>query len=142
MILLDSNVVSELWLPRPDPSVHAWLNSQLPETLCLCAPVLAELRYGIERLPQSARRTRLEDAFERLAGGIYRNRILSFDSEAALEFGRLVAARERLGRQIEPMVAIIAAIAASHGASLATRDINDFEGLGLDLIDPFVYRPG
>jgi toxin FitB len=137
MILLDTNVISELWRPQPDPRVRVWLNAQAPESLYLCTPVLAELRYGIEKLPASARRTRLEEAFERLQGGEYLGRTLSFDPPAALAFGRLAALRERSGRRIEPMDALIAAIAAAYGAALATRDVNDFEGVGVDLINPF-----
>jgi toxin FitB len=137
MIILDTNVVSEGWKPRPDAQVIAWLDSLSQATLFLCTPVLAELRYGVERLPQSARRTRMEAWIDHLETQLYRDRVLPFDRAAAWEFGRLAALRERFGRRIEPMDALIAAIASAHGAAVATRDVHDFEGTGVVLINPF-----
>jgi toxin FitB len=137
MIILDTNVVSEGWKPKPDPKVIAWLDSLPRDTLFLCTPVLAELRYGVERLPQSARRTRMEAWIDHLETQLYRDRILPFDRSAAWEFGRLAAYRESRGRRMESMDLLIAAIASSRRAALATRDMSDFDDLGLDLIDPF-----
>jgi toxin FitB len=137
MIILDTNVVSEGWKPSPDVRVIAWLDSLPQDTLFISTPVLAELRYGVERLPQSARRARMEAWIDRLETQLYRDRILPFDRPAAWEFGRLAAYRESKGRRMESMDLLIAAIASSRHATLATRDIHDFHDLGLDLINPF-----
>lgn len=137
MILLDTNIISEPWRPRPDPAVRAWLNAQPAQILYLCTPVLAELRYEIERLSESRRKDHLAGIFDRLETEGYRGRILTFDSSAAFEFGRLMANRERQGRRMETMDALIAAIAIAQGATLATCNIDDFTDLGLDLVNPF-----
>ena len=137
MILLDTNVVSEGWRQFPDPRVAAWLNAQPAELVYLCTPVFAELRYGVERLLTSQRKHRLSAWVDRLETETYSGRVLPFDLNATHEFGRLSARRERIGRRMEPMDAMIATIALAHGAALATRDVGDFADLGLELIDPF-----
>ena len=137
MIILDTNIISEVWRPVPDESVLRWIASQSNISLFLCTPVLAELRYGVERLPAGARKSRIEVAIDRLETEIYRDRILPFDTPAAAEFGRLAVRREKLGRRMQPMDTTIASIVAAHGASLATRDIHDFADLGFDVINPF-----
>ena len=137
MILLDTNVVSEGWRPRPDPRVVAWLNAQAANAVYLCTPVLAELRYGVERLDVGPRKSRLRAWVDRLETQTYPGRILALDLTATHEFGRLSAMREKIGRRIEPMDALIAAIALANHMALATRDTNDFADLGLDLINPF-----
>jgi hypothetical protein len=142
VIILDTNVVSEGWKPRPSIAVTSWLNAQAPQELYLCTPVLAELRYGVARLPPGKRREYIETWVNRLEGEIYRDRIFTLDVEAAAEFGRLAARREELGRRMAPMDALIAGIAASQGASIATRDTTDFDGIGIDLINPFEPQAG
>ena len=137
MIILDSNVVSELWRPVPNSSVLAWLDAQDGTNLFLCTPVLAELYFGAERLPRGRRKDVLETSIRQLVLNGYRDRILSFDTEAASAFGRIGAVREKTGRRMEPMDAMIAAIAVTHGMKLATRDVRDFAGIGLELINPF-----
>jgi toxin FitB len=137
MILLDTNVVSEPHRPRPDSAVQEWLNAQPAQNLYLCTPVLAELRYGFERLPSGARRNRLESWFRDLEEQHFADRILPFDQLAAHEFGRVMSRRQKAGRPIKPMDALIAAIAVGHMAAIATRDMMDFADLGLELINPF-----
>ena len=137
MIVLDTNVVSEIYRPRPNGSVIAWLDAQPRASLYLCTPVLAELRFGVERLEQSPREERLRATIDRLENEIYRDRILLFDAASAVEYGRLAASRQRAGRSIEQMDALIAAIALINGATLATRNDKDFAGLGLDVFNPF-----
>lgn len=136
MILLDTNVISEGLRPRPDANVRNWLDRQQAEDLFLCAPVLAELHYGVELLPAGARRNELERTLERLEGA-FADRILSFDGAAAREYGKIIARRDRLGRATGSMDGLIAAIASVHGATIATRDIHGFDEVGIDLIDPF-----
>ena len=137
MIILDTNVVSEVWRPVPNAAVLDWLRSRPAASLYLCAPVLAELRYGIERLEAGRRRELLKVAVDRLEAEGYRDRILPLDSAAAAEFGRLAVKRERVGRRMQTMDTLIAAIAITNRAALATRDTKDFADLGLDVINPF-----
>jgi len=141
MILLDTNVVSEATRVAPDPRVREWFDRQSAQDLFLCTPVVAELRYGIERLAVGKKRDLLERAISELEEQGFRGRILFVDSEAAHEFGRVVTKRERLGRPIKTMDALIASIALVHRATLATRDISDFEQLGLALVNPFAPAP-
>jgi hypothetical protein len=137
MIVIDTNVVSEPWRKSPDAHVIDWLNSQSPLTLYICAPVLAELWYGVERLESGGRKEALRHLVTRLEQEAYRDRILAFDSVAAAIFGHITAARERAGRRMDALDATIAAIALANGATLATRDVSDFSGIGLSIINPF-----
>jgi predicted nucleic acid-binding protein len=137
MILLDTNVVSEATRPRPSEIVATWMNSQPATTLFLCTPVLAQLRYGVESLPRGARRDFLQATVDRIRNEGFQSRILSFDVQAAEEYGKLVAMRERVGRPIDTMDAQIAAIASINGFALATRNASHFDHLGLKLINPF-----
>ena len=139
MILLDTNVVSETLRVTPNPKLVAWLDAQRPALIYVCAPVLAELYRGIARLPESRRKDHLSVAIERMQNELFRNRILAFDIGAAKQYGDLSAIRERLGQPIGHMDAMIAAIALCHRATVATRDIRDFAGLGLELINPFEW---
>lgn len=137
MIVLDTNIISEDFRIAPSPTVQSWLDTQMPSDLFLCTPVLAELRYGIERLPAGARRTGLEQMLSAVEGELFESRILSLDRAAAYEFGRIQARRVSLGRPMSTMDALIAAITASNRMAIATRDVSDFAELGLDIINPF-----
>ena len=137
MIILDTNVVSEPFRPQPDLRVRKWIDAQPANVLFLCAPVLGELHFGLERMAAGARKDRLRANVERIENDLYRGRILPLDAAAAAEYGRLAIKRERMGRPIKQMDALIAAIALTHGAVLATRDVDDFANLGLDVINPF-----
>jgi predicted nucleic acid-binding protein len=137
MILLDTNVVSEAFRVQPSANVQEWYNRQRLDQLFLCTPVLAELRYGLERLPAGVQRDRLEQLIGHIETDIFPDRILNVDRDAAHQYGRILAHRSRIGRPMMTMDALIAAVAASHGAALATRDIADFGEIDLDLIDPF-----
>jgi predicted nucleic acid-binding protein len=134
--VLDTNVVSELMRPAPDPMVLKWLLAQHAADRATTAVTVAEMRYGIERLPAGKRR----DALERNADaafGEFSAQVLPFDAAAAARYAEIVVRRERAGRPIEGFDAQIAAICAAHGARLATRDIGDFENAGIDVIDPW-----
>lgn len=137
MILLDTNVLSEPYRRHPDTTVQKWLNAQPSRDLYLCTPVLAELRYGLERLPSGSRRLRLENWLRDLEEEYFLDRVLPLDQRSAHEFGRIMSRRERMGRRIMPMDALIAAVAICYAASIATRDTADFEGLGIELLNPF-----
>jgi toxin FitB len=142
MILLDTNVISEIYRPEPNTAVITWIDAQPTPLLYLCTPVLAELWFGMERLESGARKDRLQATIERFESDLYRDRILVLDIAAAAEYGRLAAKRRRSGRPIDQMDALIAAIAAVNGATIATRNIRDFSDLGIELIDPFDIAAG
>jgi toxin FitB len=137
MIILDTNVISEGLRVRPHAAVRSWLDQQIPDRLFLCAPVLAELRYGIERLPLGGRRAKLDQLVSIAERELFAHHILPVDRDCAYEFGRIVAERARVGRPIMPMDAMIAAVAVANAMAVATRDIEDFTGLGIELINPF-----
>jgi predicted nucleic acid-binding protein len=137
VIVLDTNVISEGFRALPNEAVISWLKAQPPESLYLCTPVLAELRYGVEKLPSGRRQRDLVFRVDSVES-FFRDRILVLDAAAAAEFGRLAALRQRKGRRIEPMDGLIAAIASAQRFALATRDIDDFIGLGIELINPFI----
>lgn len=139
MILLDTNIVSEPIKPRPDTKVRNWIDAQRAATLFICAPVLAELHFGVHRLPSGARRDRLRAYIEYVENDLYRGRVLSFDAAAAAAYGHLVAIRMSVGMPIQQMDAIIAAIARVHGATLVTRDTEDFVGLDIEVLNPFEF---
>lgn len=137
MILLDTNVVSEPWRPQPSTAVLSWLDAQDESSLYICTPVLAELRFGAERLPSGARKRRLDDQIGLLETKGFSDRILDFDIAAARAFGKIGAEREKVGRRMEPLDAMIAAIALARGLKIATRDEFDFSNIGIELINPF-----
>jgi predicted nucleic acid-binding protein len=137
MIIVDTNVISESMRPQPHQNVIAWFNAQPWDSLYLCTPVLAELRYGAERLQRSRRKDFLRTAIDRIESELFEGRILSFDQAAAANYAHVAAGRERQGRRIQQMDALIAAIALTHHARIATRDITGFADLGLELVNPF-----
>jgi predicted nucleic acid-binding protein len=137
MILLDTNIVSELMKPRPNHAVEAWLAKHPLTSFFLSSPSEAELRYGLAILPAGRRRGNLEAALEAMLVEAFADRILPFDSVAAISYAEIAASRRNAGRPISQFDAQIAAIAKSRGASLATRNIADFTGCRVDLIDPW-----
>ena len=137
MILLDTNVVSELMKAKPEPAVRAWMSRQPPGDLFLSTTSMAEILFGIELLPEGKRRDNLLQEAEITFARDFADRILSFDEKAARMFGTLVAARRVRGRPIGIADGQIAAIARCHGASLVTRDTGDFEECGVKLINPW-----
>ncbi|MGK2921373.1 MAG: type II toxin-antitoxin system VapC family toxin [Methyloceanibacter sp.] len=137
MIVLDTNVVSETMRRVPDPAVIGWLDNQPWNELYLCAPVLAEIGYGIARLEDSRRKRTLLRAYRQIIDEDFEDRVLPFDTIAAEAYGDLVAKLENDGKTIETIDAMIAAVAQANGATLATRNTAHFRHTGLSLIDPF-----
>ena len=137
MIILDTNVVSELLRPVPTSRVADWYARQAATEAFISAVTEAELRYGVEIMPTGRRRTDLATTIEGLLERDFAGRILSFDSSAAKAYATIAAERRSAGRPIEPADAQIAAIARSLGASIATRDARGFEETGVDLINPW-----
>jgi len=139
VIIADTNVVSELMLPVPSERVRAWVTEQRKEDeVFLTAVNVAEMVYGIELLPKGKRRDDLLLAAEAMLATEFVDRILSFDEPAARAFGEIAAARRLIGRPISEFDAQIASITRANDATLATRNIADFEGCGIRLVNPWV----
>jgi predicted nucleic acid-binding protein len=137
MIVLDTNVVSEAMRRIPNAAVIDWLDAQPRSDLYVCAPVLAEICYRIARLEASQRKRGLLQAYRQIVAEKFEGRILPFDTQAAEVYGELVAKLESDGRTIDVIDAMIAAIAQSNAATLATRNLAHFAHTGLTLVDPF-----
>ncbi|MFN3219944.1 MAG: type II toxin-antitoxin system VapC family toxin [Acidimicrobiales bacterium] len=141
MLLLDTNVVSEVMRPQPSPSVVAWLAEQLPEHLHLSTITIAEIHFGLALLDDADRRADLVRRFERFVLDGFASRIIVFDQAAAVAYGAIAAGRRRAGHPIAVPDAQIAAIARTQRLTLATRNTRDFGDLELDLLDPFDLQP-
>jgi predicted nucleic acid-binding protein len=137
MIVLDTNVISELMRPRGEPSVIAWMDQQQAGEVYLTAIATAELRYGVARLPDGRRKTELANRIQLTIEEDFAGRILSFDDNAAARYANIVRYREQRGLAISMADAQIAAICRHHSAGLATRNTNDFAHTGIDIIDPW-----
>ena len=137
MIVLDTNIVSEPLKPKPDPEVLAWLDRQAPETLYLTSISLAELSAGVEVLPAGKRRAALQQAVGTQVLSLFQGRVLGFDHDAALAFGRIAAKAQAAGNPIDFADCAIAAIATTHRFILATRNACDFKGTGVELLNPW-----
>ena len=137
MILLDTNVVSELMRRIPDPSVIEWLDTQPEHRLYISSVTKAEIELGIRILPDGRRKQSLQEAVVRMFGEFH-GRCLAFDELAASRYATLVSTRMRAGRPISVEDAQIAAIALAGGFVLATRNISDFEVIdGLSVVNPW-----
>ncbi len=136
MIVLDTNVVSEAMKPEPHPSVRAWLNDQAAETLYLSSVTLAELLFGIAALPAGKRKDMLAKALDGLMG-LFRDRILPFDIDAARRYAELAVTAQTGGRGFPTPDGYIAAIAASRGFIVASRDTAPYEAAGVSVINPW-----
>lgn len=137
MIVLDTNVLSEPLKPGPEPTVVEWLDAQHPGTLCITAITVAELRYGLAALPEGRRKAILTKRLEAEVLPLFGSRILPFDDDAAAQYADLQAAARASGRPMPVLDAQIAAIARARGCALATRNVADFEGAGLVLVNPW-----
>ncbi|MBV8458769.1 MAG: type II toxin-antitoxin system VapC family toxin [Acetobacteraceae bacterium] len=137
MILLDTNVISELVRPSPDPSVVAFLRRQPPETVFTSAVCEAEIRYGLARLPPSRRRDDLTNRIAIFLASGFPSQTLPFDSACAALYGEIRASREAMGKPIAVEDGMIAATARSRGAIVATRNAADFEVCGVDIVNPW-----
>jgi toxin FitB len=137
LIVLDTNVVSEMMRRAPDPAVMNWLNAQVTEELWLNSVVVSELLFGMARLPGGARKQLLAETIAAMLSEDFAGRILPFDLEAALIYAELAAGCESKGRPVAMADAQIAAICLAQGATLATRNLKHFEGLGLVLVNPW-----
>ena len=136
MILLDTNVVSEAMKPEPDETVRAWLDEQAAETLYLSSVTVAELMFGIGALPDGKRKDRLTAALDGVME-LFADRILPFDTGAARHYAELAVKARAAGKGFPTPDGYIAAIAASRGFVVATRDASAFDAAGHEVIDPW-----
>jgi toxin FitB len=136
-ILLDTNVLSEILRTTPEPAVLDWFSRQRDDDLHVSAVTQAEMLLGVALLPHGKRQQRLHDSMRGLFENDFAGRVLPFDGSTVAHYAEIVAARRRAGRTISQFDAQIAAIALRNGAALATRNLKDFEGCGLRLIDPW-----
>ena len=141
MVVLDTNVVSEMMRDAPAPHVVAWLNDQETSSLFLTTISVGEIAYGLWILPQGWRRRRLEEGFARILAAAFASRILPLDEEAAQRYGEVMGRRRKMGRPLAALDGQIAAIAWVHGHAVATRNVRDFADCGVEVINPFEPWP-
>jgi predicted nucleic acid-binding protein len=137
--LLDTNVLSELLRAAPDPAVMAWVIAQPAESLFVTSVTEAEMRLGARLIPAGKRRQLLERALTAMFTEDFAARIRPFDTAAVPAYVEVVWKRRAAGRPISQFDAQIAAIAVCHGDKLATRNVSDFEGCGVSLVDPWTF---
>lgn len=136
MIVLDTNVVSEAMKPKPDVVVRGWLNEQVAETLFLSSVTLTELLFGIRALPAGKRKDRLDGALKGLLE-LFKDRVLPFDTAAARHYADLAVTARIGGRGFPTPDGYIAAVAASRGFIVASRDTSPYEAAGVTVINPW-----
>jgi toxin FitB len=137
VIILDTNVVSEVIRPLPDAGVLSWLDSQTADEIAITAITAAELRYGVRRMPEGRRKAELSEVIHAIITTDFRDRIEPFDLLAADQYADVVVGRARSGHPIGTSDAQIASICKAAGATLATRNIADFTGTGIRLVNPW-----
>ena len=137
MFVLDTNVISELFRPQPDPKVMAWVGQLSGDELFTTAITRGELLFGLYCMPDGRRRNDLLEKLVLLFEQKLAGHVLAYDEAAADAHAKFAAARRAKGRPVAMPDAMIAGIAHSHEAALATRNVRDFEGCGVTLIDPW-----
>jgi predicted nucleic acid-binding protein len=138
VILLDTNIVSEVMKAAPAQTVTEWLNARSTRDLFICTVTIGAIEYGLRILPEGKRRTGLKNRFERFVSGAFGQRVLGYDETAARRYGEIMGLRREMGRPMSMADGQIAAIALAAGFALATRNTRDFAHCGLELLDPFV----
>ena len=137
MLVIDTNVVSELMRPTPNAVIASWIAERATSSLHLTAVSEAELRFGLAIMPPGRRRDGLAEGLERMLRTGFANRVLPFDSAAASAYAEIAAARRAMGRPMPQADCQIAAIARSRGMAIVTRNVSDFVDVGIDVIDPW-----
>lgn len=136
MILIDTNIVSEMMRPHPDSGVIQWLNHQDSQRLYLSVISIAEIGYGLRLLPNGSRRRHLSERFDQFVDAAFEQRVLNFDQKAAHAYANIMGHRKEIGRPMSGPDGQIAAIARAHGFAVATRNAKDFERCDLQIINP------
>jgi toxin FitB len=139
MIVLDTNIISEVMRPQPNTAVLAWLNQQHSPHLFITSVSIAEIGYGLRVLSDGQRRRILQNRFEQFIAQGFEYRILNFDKPAVQIYAEIMGYRKEIGSPMSFPDAQIAAMARNYNYNLATRNIKDFDNCGIDLINPFDY---
>lgn len=137
MIILDTNVLSEFMRSEPDAKVLAWVDAQSPMDLAITAVTVAEILYGVARLPSGKRKQKFEADAMAMFEEDFADKIFPFDANAAVEYAMLAANCEASGRSASMADAQIAAICRVHGASIATRNVRDFAFSKVEVVNPW-----
>ena len=137
MIILDTNILSEMMKPSPSENVLSWLNQQITSNLFLTSISCGEIEFGLQILPNSDRKKKLKSRFDEFISRAFKSRILAYDSNSAELYGIIMANRRNLGRPMSIADGQTAAISRMNSFDLATRNIKDFKECGIDLINPF-----
>ena len=137
MFILDTNVVSELMRPAPEPALKSWIADRAASSMYFTAICEAELRFGLAVMPSGKRRDGLAASFERMLRAGFANRVLPFDRAAARAYAEIASDRRAAGHPISQFDGQIAAIARTRGMALATRNIRDFRNIGIGLVNPW-----
>lgn len=138
--LLDTNIPSELMRPRPEPKVQNWVAAQDVGKVFTSVVSIGELETGFATTPDAARKARLEAAFERYLALLFAGRVLPVTQPIAVRWGRLDGMRQMAGRPLSAPDGMIAATALEHGLTLVTRNVKDFAGLGVAVINPWLEQ--
>ncbi len=138
MILVDTNVVSEVMKVAPSETVVTWLNNQKSSSLFISTITIGEIEYGLRILPAGKRRMRLKERFERFISLAFAQRVLPYDETAARTYGDTMGFRREIGHPMSIPDGQIAAIANINGLTISTRNTSDFEDCGIELVDPFL----
>jgi predicted nucleic acid-binding protein len=137
MIILDTNVVSEIMRPMPDERIPRWLDQQPRTSIWTTSVTVFEIRFGLESMPAGKRRSALMDSFERWLGEVVQQRIASYDETAARRSAELAAEKQRKGRPGELRDTMIAGMVLASHAKLATRNVKHFEEIASSLVNPW-----
>jgi hypothetical protein len=141
VIVLDTNVISEPLKPKGALAVHAWLNAQIPETLYTTTINIAELLAGVATLPTGKRRRELNIRLRATLSRLFGARVLAFDNAAAEAYAVIAEEAQRQGLVVPHDDGLIAAVARAQGYAVATRNVSNFAGGGVDVINPWKYAP-
>jgi predicted nucleic acid-binding protein len=141
VIIVDTNVVTEVMRASPAPAVVAWFNAQSSASLFLTAITVGEIRYGLRIMPKGQRRQTIEQGFDQIIATAFAGRILAFDERAAAHYGEVMGRRKEIGRPLSVPDGQIAALARLHSFAVATRNIRDFLDCGIELVNPFSPAP-
>jgi predicted nucleic acid-binding protein len=139
MIILDTNIVSALMQLSPDKTVQHWLNNLNTDFLRITTVTIMEIEMGIESLAVGKKRSRLEDIFQKILLENFQNKVMEFDTAAAIATAKIAVCHKKSGRQVDIRDDMIAGIALSKKYTLVTRNTKDFAGVGVELINPYDF---
>ncbi len=137
MIVLDTNVISEIMLPAPNPRVLRWLDQQPPQSIWITSVTLYEIRYGLQSMPAGKKQTALLTLLERWLAEVVQHRIAGFDQTAARQAANLAVALKLKGRPRDPRDTMLAGIVIASHATLATRNVKHFDDIAKSVVNPW-----